>query len=202
MSERYFTADTHFGHEKIIEYCERPFDSADEMDEAMVERFNEILRPEDTLIHLGDVLMGDVEKGLENVKRINGKKILISGNHDYTWTGTAPHKKDKYFDLYLEAGFVLMPEQVPTFIGDKLAIMSHFPYQEATSGKNRFKRFRPTDNGHFLLHGHIHDDWLFHDNRMLNVGVDVWDFRPVSVDEITPYVKKFEEVLDKIEEAA
>jgi len=73
-----------FGHEKIIEYCNRPFDSVHQMDEEMIARWNAVVKPEDTVYHLGDFAFfrggPDVLKDI--TRRLNGRKILVSGNHD------------------------------------------------------------------------------------------------------------------------
>ena len=75
-------ADTHFGHENIIKYCNRPFKTVKEMDEAMIKNWNETVTNKDVVIHLGDFGIGSKEYISSIVKRLNGKKILIMGNHD------------------------------------------------------------------------------------------------------------------------
>lgn len=78
---KFITADTHFGHKNIIDYCGRPFKSVEEMDEEMKRRWNEIVGPEDTVYHLGDVCM---RKSMTPYwgRELNGRKMLILGNHD------------------------------------------------------------------------------------------------------------------------
>lgn len=79
-------ADTHFGHAKCLDFVRpdgeplRPFSSVEEMDEAMIERWNAVVRPKDTVYHLGDVAIP--RRGLAHLSRCNGRKILIRGNHD------------------------------------------------------------------------------------------------------------------------
>ena len=73
----YVIADTHFGHEKIIRYCNRPFASVEEMDETMIKLWNETVSKNDTIIHLGDFGLGSKEYIKSIVERLNGKKILL-----------------------------------------------------------------------------------------------------------------------------
>lgn len=190
MAERYFTADTHFGHINIIKYCNRPFDSVEEMNERIVENFNKVVQPEDTLIHLGDVSMGKIEDTIEWARKLNGHKILIPGNHDRVWVGETLTRQLKYKELY-EDIFQVIPHPTHTFFGEEMVLMSHFPYAGDHTEEDRHQEFRPYNQGRFLLHGHIHDEWKIKEGRMLNVGIDEWDYRPVSVDEIQPYIDKF-----------
>src|SRR5688572_21270703 len=85
MAEIWVISDTHFNHENIIKYCGRPFKDAKSMNECMVERWNETVKPQDKVYHLGDVYMGggfDREHTLNLLCNLNGKKRLILGNHD------------------------------------------------------------------------------------------------------------------------
>ena len=75
----YFTADTHFNHKNIIEFCRPLFDGVEEMNELLVSRWNELIGKNDTVYHLGDFGFGDCS---EIIKRLNGKKHLIIGNHE------------------------------------------------------------------------------------------------------------------------
>ena len=69
----YYTADTHFGHKNIIKYCERPFKSASHMDEVIIKNWNAIVKPEDTIFHLGDFSMEKNPERIEKwLSRLNG----------------------------------------------------------------------------------------------------------------------------------
>ena len=70
----YLTSDTHFGHRNIIGYCNRPYTDVDEMEGALVERWNDTVRPTDEIWHLGDVAMGKLEQTLQIVRRLHGRK--------------------------------------------------------------------------------------------------------------------------------
>jgi calcineurin-like phosphoesterase family protein len=84
---RFFTADLHLGHRNIIEYCSRPFPDVDEMNAALVDRWNETVGDEDEVIVLGDVAMGRISETLPLVGRLRGRKVLLAGNHDRCWQG-------------------------------------------------------------------------------------------------------------------
>jgi len=76
----FFTSDTHFGHKNILKYCNRPFVNVEEMDEVMIERWNGRIGKNDSVYHLGDFSFSSNPKTY--FERLNGKKILIIGNHD------------------------------------------------------------------------------------------------------------------------
>lgn len=83
MAKDFFIADTHFGGENIRRYENRPFETATEMDEKMIENWNRIVTPEDTVYVLGDFSdYNDAKKEAEILQRLNGYKILVMGNHD------------------------------------------------------------------------------------------------------------------------
>lgn len=84
MNEKkvFIISDTHFGHGRIIQYENRPFNSTNEMDEEMIKRWNAKVTNNDTVFHLGDFCFSNKEKTANIVSRLNGKKILIMGNHD------------------------------------------------------------------------------------------------------------------------
>lgn len=78
----FFTSDTHFGHANIIKYCARPYSSVEEMNRDLIERWNSVVGPLDTIYHLGDFSLGKVDPS-DILRKLNGKrKILIRGNHD------------------------------------------------------------------------------------------------------------------------
>jgi calcineurin-like phosphoesterase family protein len=87
MPSVFLVSDTHFGHMGVCRFLRedgvtklRPWDSAEEMDEAMVKAWNERVRPNDKVYHLGDVVIN--RKALKTLARLNGDKVLIRGNHD------------------------------------------------------------------------------------------------------------------------
>jgi calcineurin-like phosphoesterase family protein len=180
MVNIWFTSDTHFGHERIIELCNRPFESVEHMNESIIENHNALVKPGDKVFHLGDLAMGKIAETLPLAARLNGDKALIPGNHDRVFSQNKQKMLDRFMPLYSEI-FTVMPEQ--TKVPKHNLKMCHFPYYGDSHEEDRYSGMRPADNGDWLIHGHVHDSWKVN-GRQINVGVDVWDFRPVHLDEI------------------
>lgn len=83
MSNIFFTSDTHFGHYNAIQHCKRPFSSVEEMDEALISRWNEDVGAKDIVYHLGDFKFSSKQKVSYYLDRLDGRVILIRGNHDH-----------------------------------------------------------------------------------------------------------------------
>ena len=83
----FFTSDTHFGHARIIEYCNRPFSSVEEMDETIINRWNIVVDHDDTVIHLGDFTLGNLEVAKKYIGQLNGHIKILGYNwhHDARW---------------------------------------------------------------------------------------------------------------------
>lgn len=172
----FFTSDLHLGHRNIIDYCNRPFAGVPDMDEALVARWNATVAPGDTVYVLGDVALGKLADSLALAARLHGRKLLVPGNHDRPWEG---HRKPSQHRLYEDAGFELLPSQVTIDLAGRPVLLCHFPYEGDSHGEDRYADKRPVDRGGWLLHGHVHDAWK-RSGRMVNVGIDVWDYAPVS----------------------
>ncbi|WNN94796.1 metallophosphoesterase [Streptomyces phage Phredrick] len=184
----FFTSDTHFGHERIISLCERPFDSVDEMNEEMIRRWNETVKPTDTVIHLGDVALGKIAESLPLVGRLNGHIKLVPGNHDRIFSGEKQAKRDRFMPEYLKVFDEVLPESLQMDVGGFRVVLSHFPYVGDSHGADRHADKRPKDEGLPIIHGHVHDEWA-ENGRMFNAGVDVRDFRPVHEDVVVDWLK-------------
>lgn len=78
----FFTSDTHFFHEGIIKFCNRPFESVEEMNETLIRNWNETVPEDGTVFHLGDFAFGGWREWMSAYNRLNGKIYLILGNHD------------------------------------------------------------------------------------------------------------------------
>ena len=150
MANRFVISDTHFGHTNSWQLFKlpngdplRPFTSTEEMDETMVERWNAKVGPNDTVYHLGDVVIN--RKSLHHVKRLNGKKRLIRGNHDIF--------RD---DDYRDAGFDSL-YGVRVFV-DKF-ILSHIPLHPECV----------TDRFRVNVHGHLHANEVMRNVRLSKV---------------------------------
>lgn len=177
----WFTSDLHFGHANIITYCRRPFHSVDNMNKLLIMQWNEVVADDDTVYVLGDVALGKMADTLPLCSQLKGTKKLVPGNHDRCWTG---HRKaGGWKERYEEVGFEILPNQVDFELDFTLC---HFPYAGDSQAEDRYVEHRPIDTGRILLHGHVHDAWKAKDN-MINVGVDVWGYYPVSLDDILRY---------------
>ena len=186
----WFTSDTHFGHENIIKYCDRPFKNTDHMNDEIVRRWNEVVAPTDTVFHLGDVALGRLDNSLAQVSRLNGHKILRLGNHDrpFMRMGKADEQTwwDRYAEVFQEVWHWRGYESVN--IAGEFFTLSHFPYAGDHTLTDRYAEHRLPDEGVPLIHGHVHTtDKLTHTllgTPQIHVGQDAWDFRPVHEDEI------------------
>lgn len=145
MQQIFITSDTHFHHENIIKYCDRPFKSAEEMDEALVEKWNSVVRPQDKVYHLGDVYFPkrkDVKYCDWFLSRLNGTKRLILGNHDNAKDQLLQkHFKEIYMWRYLK-DLGLLLTHVPVHsdsIPDKLNWNVHGHIHQKASPSGRYK---------------------------------------------------------------
>lgn len=181
---RFFTSDIHFGHTNIIRYCSRPYESTEDMDQDIVLRWNQQVAQDDEVVILGDLALGKLGESLEMASLLNGRKILVPGNHDHCWIG---HKKrGSGAKLYEAAGFEVLDQLEPRDMAGRRVEFCHFPFAEvALEGENtdKFAKWRPVEKGQWLIHGHVHDRWRQR-GRMINVGIDAWGGRLVAEPEI------------------
>jgi calcineurin-like phosphoesterase family protein len=175
-----FSSDQHFFHKNIIEYCKRPYESMHHMHEALIENWNQEVSPEDTIYVLGDFCFGGADKTRSIVHRLNGNKILVIGNHD--------HEERKM----LSYGFNDVYQSMSLSRDGIEVQLSHYPYWpkpgELPDKEYRYQSRRPHDSGGWLLHGHVHEAWKVRD-KMINVGVDQWNYRPVRWDQVVELIK-------------
>mgnify|MGYP002624377539 CR=1 FL=1 len=172
MSRTFYTADLHFGHNSIIQKCNRPFTTADEMDEAMILLWNGRVRPEDTVYVAGDFCYKAKCKPEEYPRRLNGHKILVRGNHD-NWIEANPTAAGMFDNITN-----LMHTFDPSCGGRHVSVC-HYPLM-IWPGKDSY-----------MVYGHIHNDtdlpfWPFISNqeRMLNAAVEVNHYMPVTLEEL------------------
>lgn len=170
---RWFTADWHLG-ETRMDLMGRPFDNARTQTWALVNSHNALIKPDDELVIIGDVCFKDAPKyTLEALRKFHCRKTLIRGNHDRGYTD---EELKVYFDTVVAEGDGLEYE-----IDGIKCYATHYP----TGGRR----------DRFNLVGHIHGAWKVQLN-MLNVGVDVHNYRPVSEDQISFYHKAICEFYD------
>lgn len=195
MTTIFVVSDHHFGHEAIIKYCNRPFSSVEEMNEIIIQRHNEVVRPQDQVLFLGDVGIGSDLRTLECVSRMNGKKHLIPGNHDSVWPGHRNYAK--HFRTWMKY-FESISPFARRKIGKEDVLFSHLPYHGDHVGKDRYSQFRLRDEGLFLVHGHVHNEWLQVGNQY-NVGVDVHDFYPTEINVIAKAISFLREAMGALD---
>ena len=193
---KFFTSDLHFGHVNIIQFCGRPARDIDEMHDIIIDNWNNTVGVDDEVWVLGDFALGKIRETLPLVGLLNGTKHLIAGNHDRCWEG---HKKGVASETrkYLDAGFATVEQKGLAWLeytdGDAdvahPVLLNHFPYTEDARHGDRYNEHRPVDYGMWLLHGHIHTEWLQH-GRQINVGTDVWGMTPASEAQIVDLIKQ------------
>jgi calcineurin-like phosphoesterase family protein len=175
MSNVWFTADTHLGHDRIIHYTNRPFTSAEEMEEGLLTRFNEVLRPGDRLYHLGDVAWSSYDLG-RFFSRLNTKEVhLILGNHDRK-------NLSEYHKWFRSVG-----EYKSLTVDQTRVILFHYPIRSWVS----------KGYGAYHLYGHVHGTLPQSGERSMDVGVDTTGFYPIHLDQVVttladrPYYAKW-----------
>jgi len=154
------------------------------MNEEMVRRHNERVGPDDIVWHLGDFAMDEyvVERTLP---RLNGKHYLVAGNHDKCYPTRSRAARARTH--YMRQGFVEIHERACLQDGKFKVLACHLPLRGKDTTDLRYVEQRPTEadlsDAVALIHGHVHEKWKTRRN-MVNVGVDVWDFAPVSETEL------------------
>lgn len=190
----WITSDWHIGHFNIIRYCDRPFKTVEEMNETIIKRYNHRVRNEDVCYFLGD--NGEITK--EMMTRMNGKKILIVGNHD-----------KKSVEHYYNIGFYAVLETATLKRGHTTYSLSHYPktnlwnvmkififYTKKMLSKGRtfgmiwnrmkkeWNRYRNIPKADWYLCGHRHKKKPISDGKNIDCGVDGNDFYPISIKRI------------------
>ncbi|ORE90760.1 metallophosphoesterase [Aurantimonas sp. 22II-16-19i] len=159
MTRTFFTADTHFGHASVIRMCGRPFATVDEMNREMIARWNAAVGPRDEIWHLGDFAYKMPVADARGIwDALNGRKSLIRGNHDKA--SVAEWGWESVHDLHEIA------------VDGRRVVLCHYPLAEWPA------YFRDAIH----LYGHVHGNR--HVAGAVDVGVDCWDFRPVTLAEI------------------
>ena len=156
----YFTADTHFGHQNIIHHCNRPFPTVEQMDEALISRWNAIVGPHDEVWHLGDFTIRNGTPAQAYRERLNGEIHLVYGNHDKTTVKNLRCWKSHQAYAEIE-------------IEDVSIVLCHYA----------MRVWRKSHHGSLMLYGHSHGNLPPHGNS-LDVGVDCWNFEPITLSQI------------------
>lgn len=181
MKIKAFTSDQHFGHEPIIRFCNRPFYSVEHMSEELIKRYNSVIGKDDTVVWVGDAFFLKRELINAVMKEMNGRKILVRGNHD-KGIGTLYH--DFGFDMVIDNHMMIEIENTNVKI-------CHYPYAGAkTEFYDKYADIRPIPvNNEVLIHGHTHQTEKRKGN-MIHVGVDAWNYTPVLFEEVVSMINE------------
>ena len=168
----WLTSDLHFNHENILKYEpeNRPFPNIAAMNETLIYNWNKSVKEADTVYVLGDLCMGRNEDAIEILKRLNGKIVLIRGNHD------TPRRIEMYQSLGIEVKDI----EYLSYKG-RFFIMCHFPI-----ASEEFMEMVVRDNSEVVnLYGHVHHNAPkgYHKGTY-HVGVDTNDLAPISIQQI------------------
>jgi len=164
----FFTADQHYEHAEMINHCDRPIKKIQQMDQHIIFKHNEVVTDKDTVWNIGDFSMlspeftGRIER---KRRKLKGRQHLVLGNHDRL-------KPQNYVEI---CGFITVHTAYWFERAGYRFVLAHDPSVYTACGKDDV-----------LLHGHLHKLYqhLLPDRRVINVGVDVWDFAPVSFKQI------------------
>ena len=140
MSKIFYIADLHFGHFNSIRFDNRPYSTVEEMDEALIRNWNSVVSDDDTVYILGDMFWHKVDKSIEILKQLKGKKRLIKGNHDRC--------HDNQFRKYFEK--ISDYEEIED--NGRRVVLCHYPIP---CFKNHFY-------GWYHLYAHVHSSFEWH----------------------------------------
>ena len=183
----FFTSDTHFYHDNIINFCGRPFKNVEVMNETLIANWNSVVGPDDIVFHLGDFCLGGSAEWTNILNRLNGKIYLIVGNHDIK------NLRQGYY-----SHFEHIAMQMHIEVGKQKIYLNHCPFL-CYGGA-----YRDT----WQLFGHVHTSkqntgidaprlhMLF--PTQYDVGVDNNNFTPVSFEEVKRIIERQVEQFEKI----
>ena len=165
----WFTADHHFDHANILRYCQRPFADVESMNEALIQNWNRVVAPGDTVYHLGDLFLTPPTEAKRLRERLNGSICLIRGNHDRAvggMKGAFQWVKD-YYELAVEDAEVAGGKQHIVLFHYALRVWNRAHY------------------GAWNLYGHSHGTLLDVPGSLsLDVGVDCHEFTPLCYNQV------------------
>lgn len=177
----WFTSDSHLGHSNIINYTDRPFANVDEMDTAIINRWNDSVGPDEIVYHLGDFCLGNYTQFCEYIEQLNGRIHILSypWHHDSRWISTAMSRVDALCKSKSGHRIRLLPPmeviEIDRHDGERYnqkITLCHYPMESWES----------SHHGALHLHGHVHTlGNLIGSGLKLDIGVDNTSFRPVSL---------------------
>lgn len=172
----WLTSDLHLSHNKPFLYEPRGFSSVEEMNEAIVERWNEVVRPDDIIYNLGDIALNDIEIAISYIKRLNGFQWWIRGNH------CTLNKVKRICEECKNISLISNPEASWATMfkyGKIMCYLSHYPTITSNYDEKHFSQ-------HVInFHGHTHskEKWEFDTPFTYNVAMDAHNCYPIHIDE-------------------
>lgn len=182
----YYISDLHFGHRNVIEMDGRPFETVEEMDETLIQLWNDRVTEADDVYIVGDFAYRNGFTATWYLRRLKGRKHLIIGNHDQT---TIQDEK-------AVACFASIEKMLLISDNDRKVSLCHFPVAE-WNGKRR---------GGYHVHGHLHIrrdevyEFMSRYDKALNAGCMINGYRPVTLDELIENNLRFRQEAEKEEE--
>lgn len=163
MSKIFYTSDTHFFHKNIIKYSNRPFKDIEEMNYRLILNWNAVVTNQDIVYHLGDFGFARAEENNKIAMQLNGQRFMLLGNHDKV----------------TPTGFTKLGQCHEIYDGQHKIILCHYG----------LRVWNKSHHGSLHLYGHSHGS-LPGDSQSLDVGVDCWDYYPVSLQQILKRMEK------------
>lgn len=176
----WFISDTHFGHDRILRYCNRPFVDVNDMNETLIRKWNETVPADGIVFHLGDFGFGNARDTDSILRRLNGTKYLILGNHDMK------NVRQSYMVL-----FAHISQQMTIRVGGQSIILNHNPFLcYGGSYRDTWQLFGHVHSGPMNNTGLDHPRLQHLFPRQYDVGVDNNGFRPVSFAEVKKRIEE------------
>lgn len=183
MSEIFLTSDTHFCHQPAFLWEPRGFSSIEEMNEAIIERWNSVVHPNDIVYHLGDTMLNDNEKGIEYFSRLNGQIFLIFGNHDSMARRNALYTDERTRHKMMGGWYSYVIKH-----GKQSIYLSHYP--TFTANYSSDKHF---NQNVINLHAHTHQKTNFLNPMnpfMYHVGMDSHNCTPIHIEAVISEIRQ------------
>jgi calcineurin-like phosphoesterase family protein len=166
---RYVAADLHLSHENIIEYCDRPFETVEEMNETLISNWNNAVDDDDVVYFLGDLAFEGHKKSVELYEQLNGNKLMTPGNHDDQLNfETAP--------IVSAESFVIQYKKYRFYC-------THRPDNV------------PTEWTEWVIYGHHHNNnltkypFVDYDNNRINASMELTDYKPLKLEKLYEYLE-------------
>lgn len=180
-SRIFFTSDNHFLHTNIIKYCERPFQDTKEMNQVLVNRWNEVVGEDDLIFCLGDFALGREKDCHHILQSLNGHKVLIKGNHEKTVMKKSFTRDEFGGGIYSLLEIKVNDDEVRDGLQD--IILCHYT----------MRTWNKSHRGSWQLFGHVHgkldNDPTLSPNQ-IDVGVDSHNFTPISYQQVKEIITK------------